>query len=98
MSDLITSTQDAYRTACIATFCALIGAGRSIADGAERLKEEARGQTAAEYMGVLLLVGAIITIVVTSGVGQEIQKQIMAAIRDIAGTKPDCKGADASKC
>jgi Flp pilus assembly pilin Flp len=86
MSDLITSSQDAYRNACIATFCALIGA-------AQRLKDEARGQTAAEYMGVLLLVGAIITVVVTSGVGGHIQKAIFDAITNISNQKPDCSKA-----
>ena len=87
MSDRIASTQDAYRTACIATFLTLISAGHGLV---ERVKDETRGQTAAEYMGVLLLVGAIITIVVTSGVGEEVKKQILAAIKGIADSKPDC--------
>jgi Flp pilus assembly pilin Flp len=85
-----------YRNACIATFCALITAGRGMADGANRLKDEARGQTAAEYMGVLLLVGAIITIVVTSGVGTHIKDAIVSAIDNISAQKPDCKAQGAN--
>jgi Flp pilus assembly pilin Flp len=96
MSDLITSSQDAYRNACIATFCALITAGHSVADGAGRLKDEARGQTAAEYMGVLLLVGAIITVVVSSGIGGHLQKAIFDAVTNISNQKPDCKAKGAS--
>jgi len=83
MSDFITTSQDAYRNACIATFCALIGAGH-------RVKDETRGQTAAEYMGVLLLVGAIITVVVTSGVGEHIKTAMVEAIDKISNTKADC--------
>jgi Flp pilus assembly pilin Flp len=97
MSDLITSSQDAYRNACIATFCALISAGHGVAGGAHRLKDEARGQTAAEYMGVLLLVGAIITIVVTSGVGTHIKDAIWSAVDNISAQKPDCK-AEGANC
>jgi Flp pilus assembly pilin Flp len=97
MSEFLSTTQDAYRTACIATFCALIAAGHGVADRAERLKDEARGQTAAEYMGVLLLVGAIITIVVTSGVGGHIKDAIWTAVDNIAAQKPDCK-AEGANC
>ena len=60
MSDFITTTQDAYRSACIATFVTLISAGKGVA---ERVKDEARGQTAAEYMGVLLIVAAVVAAV-----------------------------------
>jgi hypothetical protein len=87
MSDLITTSQDAYRNACITTFCALISAG-------QRVKDEARGQTAAEYMGVLLLVGAIITVVVTSGVGGHLKTAIFDAIDNISNQKPDCSKAN----
>lgn len=91
MSDLITSSQDAYRSACIATFVTLIAAGHGLV---ERVKDETRGQTAAEYMGVLLLVGAIITIVVTSGVGTHIKDAIVGAVDNISDQKPNCKKVD----
>jgi pilus assembly protein Flp/PilA len=87
MSDLFTTTQDAYRSACIATFVTLVSAGHGLA---ERVKDETRGQTAAEYMGVLLLVAAIITVVVTAGVGTTIKNAIVDQINDIKGAKPDC--------
>ena len=87
MSDFITTTQDAYRSACIATFVTLVTAGHGLA---ERVKEEARGQTAAEYMGVLLLVAAIISVVVTSGIGGEIKDAISKQITDIKGSRDEC--------
>jgi hypothetical protein len=91
MSDFFTTSQDAYRTACIATFVTLVTAGHGLV---ERVKNEDRGQTAAEYMGVLLLVGAIITIVVTSGVGKHIRDAIVGAVDNISEQKPNCKKVD----
>jgi hypothetical protein len=94
MSDLITTSQDAYRNACIATFVTLVTSGKGLA---HRVKDEARGQTAAEYMGVLLLVAAIITAVVASGVGGDIKKAIVDQINDIKGAGDACK-KDPTKC
>ena len=89
MSDFITTTQDAYRSACIATFVTLISAGKGVA---ERVKDEARGQTAAEYMGVLLLIAVIITAIVGSGMGGEVAKALKSKVQDIANIeKPNCK-------
>jgi hypothetical protein len=56
------------------------------------------GQTAAEYMGVLLLVAAIITVVVTSGIGSEIKDTIKEQITDMKGAKPDCTVEGAKGC
>ena len=95
MSEFLSTTQDAYRSACIATFVTLISAGKGVA---ERVKDEARGQTAAEYMGVLLLVAAIITVVVTSGIGSEIKDTIKEQITDMKGAKPDCTVEGAKGC
>ena len=55
----------------------------------ERAKDP-RGQTAAEYMGVLLLVAAIITVVITAGVGKTIKDTIIQQINDIKGSKDAC--------
>ena len=57
MSDFLTTTQDAT-AACIATFETPAGKGVRRASG------RGRGQTAAEYMGVLLVVAVIIAAVV----------------------------------
>ena len=46
---------------------------------------EARGQTAAEYMGVLLVVSVIIAAVVTTEVGHDITSALSDLVRDIAG-------------
>jgi Flp pilus assembly pilin Flp len=56
MSDLITTAQDTFRHQCIEAFVNL----RSFV---ERMREE-RGQTAAEYMGILFVISAIIVAVV----------------------------------
>ena len=56
MSDLITTTQDTYRNACIMTLVTLLTAGTGLVERAR----DPRGQTAAEYMGVILLVSLII--------------------------------------
>ena len=44
-----------------------------------------RGQTAAEYMGVLLVVSVIIAAVATTGVGHDITSALSDLVRDIAG-------------
>ena len=45
----------------------------------------ARGQTAAEYMGVLLVVSVIIAAVATTSVGHDITSALSDLVRDIAG-------------
>ena len=59
MSDLITTTQDTFRDACIARSAPSARRPRV----AERAKDD--GQTAAEYMGILLLVSAILVAIFT---------------------------------
>src|SRR4051794_30573554 len=54
-----------------------------------------RGQTAAEYMGVLLLVGVIVLALVGSGVDTTIAKQTKRAVCKIAGDG-DCDAAAAT--
>jgi Flp pilus assembly pilin Flp len=46
---------------------------------------EARGQTAAEYVGVLLVVSVIIAAVATTGVGHDITDTLSSLVRDISG-------------
>jgi Flp pilus assembly pilin Flp len=52
MSDLITTAQDTFRQQCIEAFVGL----QTLV---ERMREQ-RGQTAAEYMGILFVVAALI--------------------------------------
>ena len=47
----------------------------------------ARGQTAAEYVGVLLIVSVIIATLATTEIGNEITSQLSRLVRDIAGDK-----------
>ncbi len=56
MSNLITTAQDSFRQQCIEAFVGLQAWAESMA---ERAREE-RGQTAAEYMGILFVVSALI--------------------------------------
>jgi hypothetical protein len=45
----------------------------------------AHGQTAVEYIGVLLVVSAIIVGVATTDVGHDITEKLSELVRDIAG-------------
>lgn len=44
-----------------------------------------RGQTAAEYLGVLLVVSVIIAALATTDIGQELTSRLSELVRDIAG-------------
>jgi hypothetical protein len=48
---------------------------------------ESRGQTAAEYLGVLLVVAALVTALLWSDPGQEISGKLSELVRDIAGER-----------
>jgi hypothetical protein len=92
MSDFISTSQDTVRDACIATY---VHTRSAMYRAAQRAKEN-KGQTAAEYMGVLLLIAVIITAIVGSGMGTAIADALKEKVGDIAGVKkPDCsvKGA-----
>jgi len=45
----------------------------------------ARGQTAAEYLGVLLVVSVIIAAIAMTDVGHDITARLSELVRDIAG-------------
>jgi Flp pilus assembly pilin Flp len=68
MSDITTTLQDSYRELCIQAAGRAAGA---VAQFRRNLAEE-RGQTAAEYMGILLVVAVIIAALVGSGIGKDI--------------------------
>jgi Flp pilus assembly pilin Flp len=84
MSDITTNAQNAARELAIRARVAMH-------DLAERAKEQ-RGQTAAEYMGVLLLVSLIIAALFTSSVGDWIKNGVGDLVNDIANGRDD--GAD----
>ena len=80
MSDLITTAQDKFRDECIE---ALVGLQSFAASLRERAREN-RGQTAAEYMGILLIVAVIIGAIATSGIGGKISDLIGGMIDSIS--------------
>jgi pilus assembly protein Flp/PilA len=51
----------------------------------ERLQSEERGQTAAEYLGVLVVVSVIIAAVAGTGVGDDIKNWIHDVVQKISG-------------
>jgi hypothetical protein len=93
VSDLITTSQDAYRNACIATYVTMLTGAKGVV---QRVKDP-RGQTAAEYMGVLLLVAAIITAVMATGMAGKIRDAINDQIKSITSAGDACK-KDPAKC
>ena len=83
MSDLITTTQSTFRDQCIGVFATLQTVGHTLA---ERARDQ-RGQTAAEYMGILFIVSAIIAAVMLGDVGGLIKRQIHGIVSDISHGK-----------
>jgi hypothetical protein len=84
MSDLITTTQDATREACLATYFGARRAGQALVERAR----DSTGQTAAEYMGVLFLVAAIITAIIALKVPGHIATGIQSIVDSIGGKAP----------
>jgi pilus assembly protein Flp/PilA len=78
MSDLIRDT-------CIETYVGL----ESFVAGVMRRMREADGQTAAEYMGVLLVVSVIIAGVATTGIGEQIVGKMTHLVNQIAAGNTD---------
>ena len=81
MSNLITTTRDAGRNAVITGYFGVRRAGHVLADRAK----DPTGQTAAEYMGVLLVVSVIIAGVAQTHIGDQIVEKMKSLIDDIAG-------------
>ena len=44
-----------------------------------------RGQTAAEYLGVLLVISVIIATIASTNIGHDITSKLTGLVRDIAG-------------
>jgi hypothetical protein len=88
MSDITTNAQDSARELAIRAHVALHDVASRARNVVERAKEE-RGQTGAEYMGVLLLVSVIIAALFASGVGKWIAEGVKELVQDIAQGKDD---------
>ena len=83
MSDLTTRTarsaQDTFREACITTLGAVKSAGHAVA----KRVNDPTGQTAAEYMGILLLISAILVAIFTLHLDTTIKDAFKGAIDGI---------------
>jgi hypothetical protein len=90
MSDLITTTQETFRDQCIGLYVGMLATLDTLA---ERAREN-RGQTAAEYMGVLLVVSVIIAAVATTDIGETIKTEAVRLVKKIAGSDSSGGGAD----
>ena len=82
MSDLITTTQETFRDQCIGLYVGMLATLDTLA---ERAREN-RGQTAAEYMGVLLVVSVIIAAVATTDIGERSRQASASSRRSPAPT------------
>ena len=76
MSDLTTTAQDTFREACIQTLGSAKSAGHAVA---KRVNDQT-GQTAAEYMGILLLISAILVAIFTLNLDDKISAALGGAI------------------
>ena len=81
MSDITSYIEDAFRVLHIRAHAAMSGA-------AERAKEQ-RGQTAAEYMGILLIVSLIIAALFSMGIHTKIGNGVSDLVDDIANHRGD---------
>jgi Flp pilus assembly pilin Flp len=85
MSDLITTAQDKFRDECIDAFVGL----QSFAASLRERARDNRGQTAAEYMGILFIVAVIIAAIVATPLADNIAKRVGTIVDNIGkGTKP----------
>lgn len=80
MSDITTTLQDFYRELGIQAYARATGAAAQVR---KNLAEE-RGQTAAEYMGILLIVAVIIGALFASGIGGQISDAAQEMVRKIS--------------
>jgi hypothetical protein len=76
MSDITTTISDAYRDLCIQVH----GVGIALRNRAE----QEHGQTAAEYMGILLIVAAIIGALIAADVDGKIAEAAKSMVGHIA--------------
>jgi Flp pilus assembly pilin Flp len=83
---MFTTAQDTYRNVCISALVGLMSVRDTMAERAK----DARGQTAAEYMGVLLLVALIIVAVVGTHIDTKIADAVTGAVEKITHST-DCK-------
>ena len=85
MSDLFHTAQDTLRQQCIEAFVGL----QSMTESLRERAREQRGQTAAEYMGILFIIGAIIALIATTHLDTAISSRLKTIVDDIGkGVKP----------
>jgi hypothetical protein len=88
MSELTTHTQDNFRELCIRADDAVRRMGQRLRE----LPSETRGQTGAEYMGILLIVSLIIAALFAAGVHTMIANAAKNLVQDVANHRDDGGG------
>lgn len=85
MSSIITQVQDNAREMCIRSL--------GVIEAAKTRARDQRGQTAAEYMGILLLIGMIIfALVTTTDIDKQISEAVKGLVTDISkGSDPNAE-------
>ncbi len=79
-TSLTTTTQDATLSLAVRTQLF----AQDLLERAQARLSEDRGQTAAEYMGILMIIGIIIGALVQFDVGQKIVNGVKGALTDIS--------------
>jgi hypothetical protein len=85
MSDFYTQLEETYREFCIQARGAIVGTARGAVAGTRRRLSEERGQTAAEYMGILLFVAVVIGAMIFANVDGAIADAAKSMVGKIAG-------------
>ena len=81
MSDFTNSIQDAYFEFCVQARGAIVGLRSRVS--------EQRGQTAAEYMGILLFVAVVVGALIAANVDGAIADAANEMVKKIAGGKEE---------
>jgi len=80
MSDLITTSQDTFRDKCIHAYVEMDSTLRELA----RRARDPKGQTAAEYMGILFVAAVLVAAVLASNADDKIKTAVSNIIGHIS--------------
>lgn len=73
----------------LAIYDRIVSAKTTLADLPNRLERTDRGQTALEYVGLIILIAAIILALFQIGLVGEVEDAVQGFIDDVLGGEPD---------